>query len=160
MPRKNDYLESRLGGSIQSDFKSAGERKIAYFLSDNLIDYRYEPGTLVNTTRKRPRIWYPDFYLPEFKSYIEYFGVQNDPSYAKGIKFKESVYRRMGMDVTAMYPWMFKENWQGYLMRELKRNAQHSYRKLMSKPYWSKNRIFRERYSKGGGYHRSRQRGY
>ena len=153
-------LEGKINQGDRNRYKSAGERKIAGFLDCNNIRYLYEAPVLINSYDSKARIWYPDFYLPEFKSYIEYFGVQNDPAYAKGIKFKESVYRRMGMDVTAMYPWMFKENWQGYLMRELKRNAQHSYRKLISKPYWSKNRIFRERYSKGGGYHRSRQRGY
>ena len=160
MHDKNDYLESRLDGYIQSDFKSAGERKIAYFLNNNLIDYRYEAGVLVNTTRKQPRIWYPDFYLPEFKSYVEYFGVQNDPAYVKGIKFKESAYRRMGINVIAMYPWMFKENWHGYLMRGLKRNTQHNYRRLMSKPYWSQNGITKQKYSKDRGYHVPMRRVY
>lgn len=153
---KNDYLESRLDGSIQSDFKSAGERKIAYFLNDNLIDYRYEPGVLVNTTRKQQRIWYPDFYLPESKSYIEYFGVQNDPAYMKGIKFKKDVYLSMGIDVIAIYPWMFRENWQGYVMRELKRDTRHRYRQIMAKPYWSEKRRLVQRYPEGGGYRRLR----
>ena len=77
---QNDYLENRLKDSRQLDFKSAGERQIAYFLKDNSIRYRYEPGVLVEGPNRKQRIWYPDFYLPEFKSYIEYYGIKGDPA--------------------------------------------------------------------------------
>jgi len=130
-------LENIIEGSERPKFKSEGERRIAYFLEDNSIRYQYEPGVLVNSDDK-PRIWYPDFHLPEFATYIEYFGLAGKQDYDKGIKTKETVYSKMGLNVMPVYPWMFAEDWQGYIMKELKNVTVQRYRKLMNKPYWSK----------------------
>jgi hypothetical protein len=121
-------------------FKSEGERRIARFLEDNLIKYQYEPGVLVNSYKYKPRIWYTDFYLPEFGTYIEYYGLAGRQNYDRGIKRKEVVYSKMGLDVIPVYPWTFAENWQGYIMEELEQAAIRRYRALMNKPYWSQSR--------------------
>lgn len=136
----NQNLEDMVGSKKGLDFKSEGERLIARFLDDNSIKYRYEPGVLVNSYENKPRIWYPDFYLPEFGTYLEYFGLVGQEDYDRGIKRKESTYSKMGLDVIPLYPWTFAEDWQGYIMKELKRTAVHRYRKLLAKPYWSQNR--------------------
>ena len=122
----------------RSVFKSEGEQKIAYFLENSSIRYQYESAVLINSDKNKPRIWYPDFYLPEFKTYIEYYGLVGNHSYDTGVKAKESAYLKMGLDVIPVYPWMFKENWQKYIMKELKNVTAQRYRKLMNKPYWSK----------------------
>lgn len=131
-------LENVIGESERPKFKSEGERRIAYFLDNNAIMYQYEPGVLINSFYGKPRIWYPDFHLPEFKTYIEYFGLAGNPEYDKGIKTKEAMYSKAGLDMIPVYPWMFAENWQGYIMKELKNVTVQRYRKLMGKPYWSK----------------------
>jgi len=130
-------LEGKINYGARSKFKSEGERRIAYFLDINSIKYQYESGILVQSTEKKPRIWYPDFYLPQFGTYIEYYGLAGQQNYDKGIKTKQSVYSKMGLDVIHIYPWMFTENWQGYIMRDLKRTAKRRYRNLTTKPYWS-----------------------
>ena len=130
-------LDDIITGNEGPHFKSDGERKIAYFLEKNSIKYRYEPGILVNWDNK-PRIWYPDFHLPEFKTYIEYFGLAGNPEYDKSIKTKEVTYSKMGLDMIPVYPWMFAENWQGYIMKELENVTAGRYRKLMKKPFWAK----------------------
>ena len=118
-------------------FKSEGERKIAYFLDDNSIRYQYEPGVLVNTTYDKPRIWYPDFHLPEFASYIEYFGLVGKKSYDEGIKTKLSTYHQMGLEVIPVYPWTFSDDWQKYIMDKLEKTTLNRYNTLKSKKYWS-----------------------
>jgi len=133
-------LEGMINGKQRPDFKSEGERQIAYFLDTNSIKYQYEPGILVNAAEEKPRIWYPDFYLPEFGPYIEYYGLVGQKNYDKGIKTKERIYSKMGMDVIPVYPWMFAENWQDYIMKELKRSTIRKYRNLNAKPYWSKQK--------------------
>jgi len=130
-------LDCRVIQEPYTAFKSKGERRIANFLGKNSIQYRYEPAVAVHSEQDKPRIWYPDFYLPEFKSYIEYYGMAGKPCYDQGIKRKEDVYSKMGLDVMPVYPWMFKEDWKGYLMRGLKRNVDRQYRNLKTKPYWS-----------------------
>lgn len=129
-------LEHLVGGNIPPALKSEGESKIARFLEENSIKYHYEPGVLVYHPRDKPRIWYPDFYLPEFGAYIEYFGLSGKQQYDQGIRVKESIYSKMGLSVIPVYPWTFAENWEGYIMNELKRKTVDSFNNLMSKPYW------------------------
>ena len=83
---------------------------------------------------------YPDFYLPEFKTYIEYYGLAGDPDYERGIKKKELSYQKSEMDVISLYPRTFREDWRGYIMQELESNILRRYHNLMAKPYWSKNK--------------------
>ena len=121
-------------------FKSDGERRIAYFLDYNSIKYQYEPGVLVNSVGNKPRIWYPDFYLSEFGAYIEYYGLAGGKNYDRGIKAKQSVYTKMGMAVISVYPWMFAENWQKYIIKELKRSTLRRYKNLTAKFYRTQHR--------------------
>ena len=128
-------LEMRTSCNPCVRFKSEGERKIAFFLDHNKIRFQYEPAVVIESYDQKPRIWYPDFYLPEFKTYIEHYGLAGHQTYDKGIKAKESAYLKSGLDVIPVYPWMFGEDWRGYLMRELKRRTIRCYRSLTTKPY-------------------------
>lgn len=136
----NQNLETILADKGRPNFKSEGERRIAYFLDYNSIRYQYEPGLLVTSPNGKPRIWYPDFFLPEFGTYIEYYGLIGQQSYDRGIKTKESVYSKMGLSVIPIYPWTLTENWQRYVMKELEKITIQRYRNLMTKPYWSQNK--------------------
>ena len=160
MRKANGYLDSTLMYGSNPTFRSDGERKISRFLDGNSISHRYESALLVDSVRGKQRIWYPDFYLPEFKTYIEYYGMAGNCDYATCLETKRSVYKKMGLDVIPVYPWMLKENWQGYIMRELKRTSKRNYTKIMSKPYWVNNgRQFTQRGS-GNGYWRGRLKSY
>lgn len=119
-------------------FKSEGERRIAYFLDNNEIRYQYEPGVLINGKYDRPRIWYIDFKLPGYATFIEYFGLAGKPDYDGGIKTKMAAYKQMEMDVIAIYPSTFRGNWQRYIMDELDAINQRRYDSLRSKKYWSR----------------------
>jgi hypothetical protein len=138
-------LEDVINGEKGANFKSEGERRIAYFLDANSIKYQYEQGILVNSNDEKLRIWYPDFYLPEFGTYIEYYGLAGQKDYDQGIKVKQTAYSKIGMEVVSVYPWMFSENWQDYIMNELERSTIRKYKSLKAKPYWSeqKNRTYR-----------------
>ena len=134
----NQNLENKLKDQ-GAQLKSEGERRIAYFLESNSIKYHYEPALLINSDTK-PRIWYPDFYLPEFGAYIEYFGLAGKQNYDDGIKRKETQYSKAGLSVISVYPWTFAENWEEYIMKELEHVSISRYKNLMSKPYWSQDK--------------------
>ena len=142
----NGKLEDKIYEAKKPKFKSGGERRVAYFLDNNSIKYQYEPGVLVNSVGEKPRIWYPDFYLPEFGAYIEYYGLAGRNNYDRGIKAKQSVYSKMGMAVISVYPWMFAENWQKYIMKELKRSTLRRYKNLTAKLYRTQHRSTPHRY--------------
>lgn len=129
-------LEHRLWDKKNPKYKSAGEGKIAYFLNRNNIRYQYEPAVLVNTDHGKKRIWYPDFYLPDFGSYIEYYGLVGNRNYDRGVKVKEVVYSKAGLHVIPIYPWMLNDNWQRYIIKELRIHNFRQYRQLKSKRYW------------------------
>ena len=66
--------------------KSYGEMDIANFLMKNGIKYIYEQPYCIDTRTNEYGQYVPDFYLPEFDIYIEYFGINKAgdvPSYFK-----------------------------------------------------------------------------
>lgn len=58
--------------------KSYGEMDIANFLFKNGIKYEYEKEYEVDTRTEEHAQYYPDFYLPDYDIYIEYFGINKD----------------------------------------------------------------------------------
>lgn len=125
-------LEDLVNKEESDCFKSNGERKIAKFLDEKKIKYEYEAGTLVRDGQQKQRIWYLDFYLPEFGMYVEYFGIVNNPEYDKGIRTKRNVYSKMEMDVIEIYPQMFAQNWKEYIINKIEDRVQKQYDKMVS----------------------------
>ena len=155
-------LEDRLIGQGSPKFKSEGERRIADFLDRNSIKYQYEPALLIPSANKKLRIWYPDYYLPEFGAYIEYYGLVGRQNYDEGIKRKETLYSKAGVEVIPVYPWIFGGNWQGYIMKELERITLSRYETLMAKTYWSQqpSSTSHNNAPKQTGYHRNFAKSY
>jgi hypothetical protein len=78
-------------------YGSKAEVQIARLLDREGIAFRYEHPLAV-VDRGRTRIWYPDFYLPEYGMIIEYFGMNDDPGYRKRAEHKMQVYRETGIE--------------------------------------------------------------
>ena len=109
-----------LENKIENNYKSEGERKIADFLNRYDIHYVYEKPTLVQDRDSKLRVWYPDYTLPEFDIILEYYGLAGDNEYDKGIKRKQEVYLNGNNKVISVYPSMFRENWQGYILESIR----------------------------------------
>ncbi len=88
-------IQARDGTLVQSD----GERCIADWLAQNAIAYRYD---------ERIRILdgyaiRPDFYLPEYDVYIEYWGMKTH-DYKIGMLKKQKLYQQQGKRLISLYP--------------------------------------------------------
>lgn len=99
--------------------KSYGELDIANFLTQNGVTYVYEQEYPIDTRTSEFGQYHPDFYLPNFDLYIEYFGInrQGDvPSYftgkggmsatqtyQEGIKWKRDLHRKNGTRMIEVY---------------------------------------------------------
>lgn len=71
-----DFLEANPPITLKNEqVKSYGELDIANFLAQNGIEYRYEAEYPVDTRTSEYAQYYPDFFLPEYDIYIEYFGI-------------------------------------------------------------------------------------
>lgn len=84
----DEYLQLSPPTTINNEtVKSYGEMDIANFLTQNGIQYIYECPYKIDTRTNEYGQYCPDFYLPEYDMYIEYFGINKNgevPSYFKG----------------------------------------------------------------------------
>ncbi len=91
----NKTIQAKDGTIVQSD----GELKIAGWLTTNNIRYRYdERFRIIEGTAIRP-----DFYLPEFDIYIEYWGMDT-ADYKIGMLKKQKLYQQQGKKIISLYP--------------------------------------------------------
>jgi hypothetical protein len=79
--------------------QSTGEKRIADWLVNAGLDYRYD-GRLRFLEGFQIR---PDFYLPQFDVYIEYWGMDT-PRYKAGMYLKQDLYQKTGKKLISLYP--------------------------------------------------------
>ncbi len=90
----NKTITTRSGTLVQSD----GERVIAEFLDAHGIAYRYDERIrIIEGFAIRP-----DFYLPEFDVYIEYWGMDTT-DYKIGMLKKKKLYQQEGKRLVSFY---------------------------------------------------------
>ena len=71
-----DYLKTNAPTTIKGEVvKSYGELDIANYLFQNHINYEYEASYKFDTNDDQYGQYHPDFYLPDYDVYIEYFGI-------------------------------------------------------------------------------------
>ncbi|MGN1399150.1 MAG: UvrD-helicase domain-containing protein [Erysipelotrichaceae bacterium] len=133
--------------------KSYGELDIANYLTQNGITYVYEKEYPIDTRTSEFGQYYPDFYLPDFDLYIEYFGINrqgNVPSYfsgknglsatqayQEGIKWKRELHRQNGTNMIEVYSYEKLENQLLPNLKERLENAGVHFTPLSSKELWA-----------------------
>jgi len=103
------------------EVKSIGEREIADYFVKNNINYVYEREAKGRFLFFDFKISSPDFYLPDYDVYVEYWGlVDADDSWAraryiKNMKRKMAIYHRNNIKFISIYPrnlenfdWIFR----------------------------------------------------
>ncbi len=107
----NKTIYTKDGTFVQSD----GERKISEWLYNHSIKYRYdERYRIIENYAVRP-----DFYLPEFDVYIEYWGMDSI-DYKIGMLKKLKLYQQEGKKLISLYP-EDKNNLDVVLKRKLEK---------------------------------------
>jgi hypothetical protein len=90
--------------------KSHAEQKIADFLSRNGIRYEYERPIEVGIWIFNEELCRPDFYLPDYDVYIEYWGMMDVDDCRKRLEYRRSMawkmkqYRRYNIKYISIYP--------------------------------------------------------
>ncbi len=86
--------------------RSSAEKTIADYFTDNCIVYEYEPVLRGGTNHER--VMRPDFYLPEYDVYVEYWGMVGHPDdskrgeYVEKMRWKMAQYREMNLRVISI----------------------------------------------------------
>ena len=88
--------------------RSNSERVIADYFSRSGIRYVYETPAMSRWGIRR--ISRPDFYLPDYGAYVEYWGLVNLPDnfarsrYERSMRWKIAQYRQNGIRFVSLYP--------------------------------------------------------
>jgi len=106
--------------------KSYGEMEIANFLYLNGVEYIYEQPYQIDTRTKEFGQYKPDFYLPKYDIYIEYFGIDkngNPPAYFQNdyvasMKWKRELHKANHTTMIESYAY---ENFEGILTSDLEK---------------------------------------
>lgn len=77
--------------------RSVSEKAIDDWLYNHNLQHSYEPCIIPRTHKSN--ILIPDFYLKEYDTYIEYWGIEDTPSYAKRKEEKIEIYDKNNIDV-------------------------------------------------------------
>ena len=105
--------------------KSYEEFEIANYLYLNGVDYEYEKKYMYETANVKHRQYEPDFYLPQYRIYIEHFAVNsrgrtppfiNESDYKRTMEWKRETHRRNGTILVETYSY---EHDEGTLIRGL-----------------------------------------
>jgi len=99
-------------------YTSKAEVQIARLLEKNNITYRYEQPVAV-IDRGKTRLWYPDFYLPDYAVVIEYFGVNGDTSYDNRTKHKIEVYKKSGIEGLFLTEASLRGDWSERILGQI-----------------------------------------
>lgn len=136
----NEYLRLNPPTTINNEeVKSYGEMDIANFLTQNGVKYIYEYPYEVDTRTEEKGQYCPDFFLPEYNIYIEYFGVNRNgevPAYFKGsngmtatqtyqesIKWKRNTHKANNTIMIECYAY---EKFEGTLLENLEKKLQEN----------------------------------
>jgi len=114
------------------EVRSLAERKIADYFSKHNIKYVYEQEAKAKFLFFDYKISTPDFYLPDYDVYVEYWGlVDADDSwtrerYVKSMKRKMAIYYRNSIKFISLYPrnlenldWIFRRKFRKVIGFEL-----------------------------------------
>jgi len=85
-------------------YRSYGEHRIAEFLKQLGIEFKYEQEAEVVDIYNKRRIWYPDFYLTKHNIYLEFYGITGDADYEEETQYKTQSYSKSNIDVIEVYP--------------------------------------------------------
>ena len=114
MDKKAPELEEVIDCRYAHLLKSEGERQIASFLDHCGVRYMYEAPVVV-THHGKTKIWHPDFFLPDFGLYVEYYGLAGQPDYDRGIEEKTKAYVGAGLQVIPVLSQHLRNEWPTYL---------------------------------------------
>ena len=135
----DDFLRWNPPTTIQGEVvKSYGEMEIANFLHECGIKYIYEHPYEHDTNDKEHSQYHPDFYLPDYKIYIEYYGIDRNnkvpdwfgsvgsdasEEYLQSMKWKDDIHAQYNTKLIKLFAY---EHLEGILLDRLESQLKES----------------------------------
>ena len=99
--------------TIYGDMTPA-EREVADYLHSINIYWLFEHPIFVADEKERPRVWTPDFYLPELGIYIEVCGSENF-----NYEYRAQIYKKNRIPIIFVHFFKEENNWKEYLRKRI-----------------------------------------
>lgn len=96
------------------DEMTPAEEEVADYLQEIGLYWKFEFPVFVFDERDRPRVWTPDFYLPELGIYIEVCGSE-DFNY----EYRQKTYFKNKIQVIFLHQFKNEDNWKEFLRSKL-----------------------------------------
>lgn len=100
-------------GSIYSDMTES-EKKVAGYLTELKLYWRFEFPIFVYDERNRPRVWTPDFYITKLGMFIEVCGTESFD-----YNYRNRIYRKNGFYVVFLHSYKEEELWKKHLLKNI-----------------------------------------
>jgi hypothetical protein len=99
-------------------YGSAGERQIARMLAGYGVRFLYEHPVAV-VDRGKVRLWYPDWWLPDYCIAMEYIGIEEDGDYSRGAARRKSVFEQAGIPYLTIRKSELHGNWPKRILADI-----------------------------------------
>lgn len=97
--KKNKYGTICKTADKRYTVKSKGEKAIADFFFQHGIEYLYESPVKIG----RNKVVHPDFYLPKYNVYIEFYGIEKNAWYYQMIIHKKEDMAKTDTQILELY---------------------------------------------------------
>lgn len=94
---------------------SAPEEQVSDYLKMLGLSRIYQSPVFVYDDKNRPRVWTPDFYIPELGMYVEVCGSERF-----NYTFRKKIYSKNGLSVIFIHFYKEKGKWKTYLVSKIK----------------------------------------
>ena len=131
-PRKQ--YGTRSTTKLGVEVRSRAEQRIADYFDEIGLRYKYEQELETGIWIFTQKVSCPDFYLPDYDVYVEYWGMLNvdnayDRSkYERSMKYKMARYHDLGIQFISIYPdnmknldWVFRKKFKKVTGKDLPR---------------------------------------
>lgn len=92
------------------------EKEVAEYLHSINLYWVFEHPIFVQDERDRPRVWTPDFYLPELGIYIEVCGKDREC-----YSYREKVFKKNRVRIIFIHQFKDGDSWKKFLVHEISR---------------------------------------
>ncbi|MCK5601654.1 hypothetical protein KAR91_07295 [Candidatus Pacearchaeota archaeon] len=92
------------------------EKEVAEYLRSINLYWIFEYPIFVQDERDRPRVWTPDFYLPELGIYIEVCGKDREC-----YSYREKVLKKNRVQIIFIHQFKDGDSWKKFLVCEISR---------------------------------------
>lgn len=96
------------------------EKEVAEYLHSINLYWIFEHPIFVQDERERPRVWSPDFYLPELGIYIEVCGKDR-----RCYSYREKIFKKNRVQIIFIHQFKDDGSWKKFLVREISRINGH-----------------------------------